>query len=70
MGKCKKMNKEYNKDIMVCPNCKGLFVNRKYRRCPFCNMRLIYPGEGFSSETDAFVWLGGKWKRVCDLKLG
>lgn len=68
MGKWKKMNKDFNKDVMICPNCKGIFIQRKFGRCPFCDIRLIYPGEGVSSESNAFIWVG-KWKKVCDIKI-
>ena len=68
MGKWKKMNKDFNKDVLVCPNCKGIFVLRKSGCCPLCNMRLVYPGEGVDSEADAFIWVG-EWKKVCDLEI-
>jgi len=29
-------------------------------------MKLVYPGEGVSSETDAFIWVG-EWKKVKDV---
>jgi hypothetical protein len=69
MGKWKKMGKNRNKDVIVCPKCKNIFYNRYKRKCPNCRVLLIYPNEGIGLPTDeeAFMWLG-EWVNIKDAK--
>ncbi len=69
MGKFKKMGMEYEKDFIVCPNCKDIFVQRsKGKRCPHCEIKLVYPTEGFVTplNEDGFIWLG-EWKKISEV---
>jgi len=67
-GKWKAMGKDSQRDVMVCPACKGIFIHRRNRRCPFCGVLLVYPGEGVSSESEGYIWHGGKFVKISELK--
>jgi len=68
MGKWNKMGKDSNKDVIVCPRCKGIFIRRRLRACPLCKVTLIYPGEYVNSENDGYIWLT-KWVKIKDAKV-
>ena len=67
-GKWKSMGKDSQRDVIVCPACKGIFIRRRYRRCPFCGVLLVYPGEGVSPETEGYMWYDGKFVKISELK--
>jgi len=71
MGKWKRMGKNYNKDVMICPNCKEIFMQRaKEKVCPLCKIRLVYLGEYFSPMSNGFYWCEREWKKISDLGVG
>jgi len=58
----KEMRRPY---IVACPKCGAMRRNRLKGHCCKCGIRLIYRGEVFTSEEDAFVWRGNKgWVHV------
>ena len=67
-GKWKSMGKKYFKDVMLCPKCKSIFVNRDRGCCPSCKIRLVYPGEGFYPEMEGYVWLK-EWKKISEVDI-
>lgn len=69
LGTWKKMGKDYNRDVIACPDCEGIFVNRYKKRCPHCKIRLVYPKEGFSIpyDEDGYIWLG-EWKKFSEVE--
>ena len=46
-----------------CPECEYLFIARKNRRCPKCEVKIVHGGEWFSSE-DNPVYICDKKKSV------
>ena len=49
-------------EVIYCPRCRSLRVNRTHGKCSVCKVRLVYVGEFFTTEEDGFVWTGKEWK--------
>jgi len=55
-----------HRNIIMCPACRGMFVNRRYKACPFCKIGLKFSGE-FVFDKDWF-WDRGNWITYDELK--
>ncbi len=67
-SKFKRMGLNYQNDVMLCPGCKSVFLNRRGKRCPVCKILLVYPDERFCIDSEGYYFSNGKWKKISDLK--
>lgn len=44
--------------IIECPKCHALRINRKKKKCQVCGQVLLYRGDYFWPDDDAFHWMG------------
>jgi len=49
------MRKAY---IIECPKCHAHRINRKKKKCQVCGQVLLYRGDYFGPDDDAFHWMG------------
>ena len=56
--------------LMFCPQCNGIYYNRRKGRCPHCGIPLYLPGDKrvFTLHDQGYFWRCGKWHRISDLK--
>jgi len=56
--------------LIRCPECNGLFGNRRKKKCPSCGIPLHLPFDGaqLSSNYMGYVWRRGKWRSIDSMK--
>lgn len=58
-------------EVIICPACGALRVNRTHRRCGRCGVKLFYPGDMICvedvSDVSGYHWIGTKWIKVSEL---